>query len=128
MTRARSKKLKDYQRLVAYESESDKRFFKKMKEIDTARAIVKDLNPRDPETGEVTYLKENKGIIETKLLATQFCVDVIDKIQVNSPLSKHVRVERYPVWSYIDCKVIDKVLSLDESEVLNRGIEPCWWR
>ena len=99
-----------------------------MKEIDTARAIVKDLNPRDPITGDVTFLKENRKLVENTLLSVQFCVDVINQVQVNSPLAKHVRIERYPVWSLLSDKTINYVLKHPDSEVLNCPIEPCWWR
>lgn len=128
MARAKSKKIKDLQRLLTYESESDKRFFQKMKELDTARAIVKDLNPRDPVTGEVTFIEKNRGKIESELLVVKYCVDVVNQIQINSPLVKHIQVEQHQVWEKISCKTIDKVLKHADSEILNCGIEPCWWR
>jgi hypothetical protein len=128
MARAKSKKVKDLQRLLTYESESDQRFFRKIAEIDTARAIVKDLSPRDPVTGEITFVKKNRNMIETELSITNFCIEVVNKIQINSPLAKHIKVERHPVWEKISCKTIEKVLNHSDSEVLNRGITPCWWR
>ncbi|MFA5365622.1 MAG: hypothetical protein WC325_10630 [Candidatus Bathyarchaeia archaeon] len=128
MARAKSKKIKDLQRLLTYESESDKRFFKTMKELDTARAIVKDLNPRDPVTGEVVFIEKNRDKIESKLLASKFCYEKVNQIQVNSPLVKHIRVEQYPIWEEITCKTINKVLAHPDSEVLNSAFEPCWWR
>lgn len=119
MTRAYSKKLKDQQRKQNYQNA---KLTDKTKEKDAARAIVKDLSHRDPVTGEVTFDPKLKGNIHTALLSGKY------RVEVETVISPHVKPRTEKFWLDIDCDVADLVLDREEGEVLNRAVEPCWWR
>lgn len=110
------------------ERERDKRFFKKMSEIDTARSIVRNLSPQNIESGEIVYDRKNEKIIERVLLGTKYRFETDDPAPRNNPLSKHVKQKTHFDYEFIGVPVIERALLHVDSEVLNCSIEPCWWR
>jgi hypothetical protein len=73
-------------------------FEQKLKEKDLARSIVKELNIKDYTTGEIAFTIEMEKTVTEQL--------------------KHTFHGVIPVHA----------ISHDFGEVLNRGIDPCWWR
>lgn len=97
-------------------------FEQKMKQKDTARAIIKDLNPRDPVTGEIIYDKANESKVKTELLTGKYCVEKEKRFD-----SPYVKNKPEKQWLDIDPEIFDD-FSFAQGEVLNRSSEPCWWR
>lgn len=111
--------LKQRKRIVSFEH--------KIRERDTARAIVKDLCQRDPVSGEISFQQKKKAQITNVLLAVKYVVET--ECPNLSPNVKRKHIDRYVSdWFEIDVSTVDAVLQREDGEVLNRAILPCWWR
>ena len=82
------------------------------KERDTIRGIFKDLNQRDLLTGEIIMRKENEAAIQRALITETLVIEDWRGQKTAVPL---------------DQSVVSQIV-YEPGEVLNRAIEPCWWR
>ncbi len=119
MGRAYSKKLKDQQRKAEYEFRHRKNL---TPQKDAIRGIIKDLNQRDLLTGEIIYRKDNEQAIKVALAVGTYSVEV-PQFE-----SKHLKKSPEKIVMPFEQAIIDQVFKCEYGEVLNRAIEPCWWR
>lgn len=116
-------------RHVLYESEADRRFYKKMKAKDVARAIIKDNGTRDLLTGEISYNPAAEKQTRGSLKKTEYRFEEADAIQPSEKYARHVAPRTHYRWVRIEERTINDALACrEECEVLNRAYEPCWWR
>jgi hypothetical protein len=117
--RAYSKKLKDQQRKVEYDYRTRKNL---TLQKDAIRGIIKDLNQRDLLTGEIIYRRENEFAIKQALACGTYTVEV------PAFESKHLLKSPEKTVLPLDQSLVNQVVKYEYGEVLNRAIEPCWWR
>jgi ATP-dependent 26S proteasome regulatory subunit len=113
--RSKNKQLKDKQRFKPFEQ--------RMAEIDTAKDIIRNLNQRDLLTGEITFNQTNNSTVIQTLTKTQYSLD-----RDIPGANKHCKRQTERVWFNFDLDVDNLLLTFEHGEVLNRPIEPCWWR
>lgn len=101
--------------------EKFKAFEQKKSESDTIRGIVKDLNQRDLLTGEIIYCQTNEAAVKQALAIGVYSIEVAH-IE-----SKHVKSKPERILLPISQEAIDQI-NFEYGEVLNRAVEPCWWR
>jgi len=74
-------------------------------------------------TGEIIYSQENETSVKNALAVGTYSLEV-ERIE-----SKHVKAKPDKICLNIDSKLAEKIAaSYVYGEVLNRAIEPCWWR
>jgi len=100
-----------------------KEFEQRKKEEDTVRSIIKDLNQRDPVTGEIAYDHANTSEIKHAILTGVYCYE--EPARFASP---HCPAKTEKVWASIDKKFVETLSDFEQGELLNRALNPCWWR
>ena len=96
-----------------------------MTELDTTRAIIRSLSIHNSETGDIIFHSDKLSEINVALMSGKYCIEKSRLVTKRGKLKQ--RTDRF--WFDIDVDVADSsVENLLDGQVLNCGLEPCWWR